>query len=56
MADMIKRHGAEKVLFGTDYPAFSTVDEAGKIMRLDLSDEEKEMIMHKNAEKLLGLS
>lgn len=56
MADMIKRHGADKVLFGTDYPAFSTVDEAEKIMRLDLSDEEKEMIMHKNAEELLGLA
>lgn len=55
MTDMIKKHGADKVLFGTDYPAFSTVGEAEKLLKLDLSEEEKEMIMHKNAEKLLGL-
>lgn len=55
MAEMIKAHGADKVLFGTDYPALSTVDEAKRVMQLDLSDEEKEMIMHKNAEKLLGM-
>ncbi len=55
MADMIHKHGADKVLFGTDYPALSTIDEANRVLALDLTDSEKEMIMHGNAEKLLGI-
>lgn len=55
MADMIHQHGADKVLFGTDYPAVSTADEANRVLALDLTDTEKEMIMHGNAEKLLGI-
>ncbi len=55
MAQMIHAHGADKVLFGTDYPAVSLRAEADRIEALDLTEEEKDMIFYKNAEKLLEL-
>lgn len=55
MTEMIKAHGAHRVLFGTDYPAVSVKEEAEKVMSLDLTDEEKKLIMYKNAEELLGM-
>ena len=55
MVQMIRAHGADKVLFGTDYPAVSLRAEADRIESLDLTEEEKDMIFYKNAEKLLEL-
>jgi predicted TIM-barrel fold metal-dependent hydrolase len=53
---MIRSHGAEKVLFATDYP--STDDPAPQIQWLEnlpLRKEEKEKIFHENARRLLGM-
>ena len=55
MAQMIRAHGADRVLFGSDYPAVSLKKEAEKIEKLSLTEEEKEKIFHLNAEKLLGI-
>lgn len=55
MVDMIHAHGADKVLFGSDYPAISLKREAEKIEALSLTKEEKEMIFYTNAKNLLGL-
>lgn len=55
LASLIKEHGEDRVLFGTDYPAVSLSGEARRIEELDLSEETKEKIFHKNAEKLLGI-
>lgn len=55
LTEMIKAHGADKVLFGTDYPIVSLKDEAERIEALDLTEEEKEAIFYKNAAELLGL-
>lgn len=55
MTEMIRAHGADKVLFGTDYPAVSLKWEAERILNLDLTEEEKEAIMYGNAKKLLKL-
>ena len=55
MVEMIQTHGADKVLFGTDYPAVHLGEEAEKFLSLALTDEEKEKIMYKNAERLLSL-
>ncbi len=52
---IIKDHGTDKILFGTDYPMWSHAKELERFEKLGLSDEECEMILHKNAEKLLGL-
>ena len=54
-ADMIKRHGAEKILFGSDIPWQGQKVALDYLLSLNISDEEKELITHKNAERLLLL-
>lgn len=53
-ADIIRKHGVDKVLFGTDYPMWSHEEELDRFMRLDLTEDEREKILYKNAAKLLG--
>ena len=52
---IIKAQGADKVLFGSDAPWDNPMDEINMINRLPLSDEERELIFYKNAEKLIGV-
>lgn len=52
---MIKKHGADKILFGTDMPWSGQKEYAEIIRGLDLTDEEKDKIFYKNACKLLNI-
>ncbi len=52
---LIDSFGTDKVLFGTDYPMWEAAEELERFNRIPLTVEEREMILHKNAEKLLGL-
>ena len=52
---IILAHGCDKVLWGSDYPARRHVNAVEDIEKLQLRFEEKEMIFHRNAEKLLGI-
>jgi len=51
---MSRRHGTERILFGTDSPWFEQASYVSWIQSLDLTDNEKEQIFYKNAEALLG--
>jgi len=53
MARMIKKHGAQNVLFGTDSPWMRADDEIENIMALELPLEDKEDILYKNSMALL---
>lgn len=53
--DIIKRHGVDKVMFGSDFPVFCTDTYFPLIDALPFTDEEKEMLYHGTAEKLLGV-
>lgn len=53
--ELIRGFGAERVLFGTDYPMWTPAQELEHFLRLPLKEAEKEMILHSNAEKLFGL-
>ena len=55
MRDIIRKHGAERILFGSDCPWESAAKMAEKLLRLGLTDGEREQIMGKNAERLLGI-
>lgn len=52
---MIRKHGAGKVLFATDCPWGNGKNDLKLINKLGLTEEETELILHKNAEKLLGI-
>ena len=52
---IIKNHGADKILLASDCPWHKTTDEIEMIERLDLSDDDKQMIFYKNAKRLLKL-
>lgn len=52
---VIKAHSADKILYGTDFPWSNPVKTLETINRLGLSEEEKEKICHRNAEKLLQI-
>ncbi len=54
-AGIIRRHGAEKVLFGTDWPWQNQRDEIERINALPLTNQQKRDILLKNAASLLGL-
>ena len=53
---MIHRHGAGKILFGTDAPWTSQKESVERIQSLSgLSQEEKQQILYENAAYLLGI-
>ena len=53
--DIVRKHGANRVLFGSDYPWHLPKDEICAVRGLDISEEEKTMILGGNAAQLLGL-
>ena len=50
---LIHNFGADKVLWGTDYPMWNYADELNRFDRLPLSETERRMILGENAMKLL---
>lgn len=52
---IVKKHGADKVLFASDSPWGSQKETLERLEATDLTDEEKRLIKGKNAAKLLGL-
>jgi len=52
--DMIRSHGVDKFMFGSDYPMWRHSDELARFLRLDLSEDEREAILYNNAAKLFG--
>ena len=52
---IIKKHGADRILFASDFPWHQPEKEIALINSLDLSDDDKEKIFYKNAIRLLKL-
>ena len=53
--EIVLKHGADKILFGSDFPWHKSSMEKEFIESLDFSDEDKKKILGENAKKLLGL-
>ncbi|MDR1913090.1 MAG: amidohydrolase family protein [Clostridiales bacterium] len=51
--ELIRVYGAERILFGSDYPMWSPGDELERFNTLDLTDDEKDMILSRNALRIL---
>ncbi|MCH5303496.1 MAG: amidohydrolase family protein [Ruminococcus sp.] len=52
---IIKTHGADKILYASDFPWSDLKSNVSLMNSLDISSEEKELILHKNAEKILNI-
>lgn len=50
---IIRRYGADRVLFGSDFPMWTLGDELARVGALGLTDDERELVLHKNAETLM---
>jgi len=53
---LVRAHGADRVLFGTDGPWTDPRQEVDRLSGSGLADEEIEAILGANAERLLGLA
>ncbi len=51
--ELIRMYGAERVLFGSDFPMSTPKDELETFNELWLTEEERELILYKNAERIL---
>ncbi len=54
-AELIRAHGAERILFASDCPWGDPGTGIEFVRSLPITEEERELIFHKNAERLLGL-
>lgn len=52
---MIKTYGADRLLFGTDFPMWDSTEELERFMNVPLSDDDREKILWKNGAKLLDI-
>ena len=53
--EIIRRYGADRVLFGTDYPMWSYKDEIEYLLSLELDENEIMCILNSNAKKIFGV-
>jgi uncharacterized protein len=53
--DIINTIGAQKVIFGSDYPWGSPKYDVDRFIGLNLADDKKRMILSENSIKLFGL-
>ena len=53
--ELIYAYGPDKVLWGTDYPMWESASEMAYFNKIDLTDEERSMILYDNAAKLLKI-
>ena len=54
-AGLIHEYGAERVMYGTDYPMWDPAVEIERFMKIPLTNGERKMILHDNAERIIGI-
>ena len=56
ISDYINRYGCERLMFGSDFPFGDPASELHRVLRLNLSEEQKESIIGLNVARLLEQS
>ena len=51
---LIEKHGVDRVMFGSDYPLWTTKHAFDGVEQCALTEEEKDLIYYKTAEKVFG--
>ncbi len=52
-AEIVRAHGVDKILFGSDYPAVRHDQAISEVLEMGLSPEDNEKIFYRNAERIL---
>ena len=52
---LIKAYGADRLLFGTDFPMWDSKEELERFMSISLSETDREKILYSNAVSLLKI-
>lgn len=53
--ELIDAYGVDRVLFGTDYPMWDIDTEIERFMKIDLTEEEREKVLSRNAASLFSI-
>lgn len=53
--ELVRLYGAERVLFGSDFPMWNPADEYACFASMGFTDEEMELMTWKNAQRFLGM-
>ena len=53
--EIMRKLGVDRFFFSSDYPMWDHEEELENIMRLGLTEEEREMVLYKNAERVLKI-
>ncbi len=53
--ELIRMYGAERMVYGTDFPMWDGKTELERFMSMNLTDEENELILSRNAKKILKI-
>lgn len=53
--ELIRAYGADRVLFGSDFPMWRPKEELDRFLALPLTEKEQKLILYSNAAKLFGL-
>ena len=53
--EIVRKYGADKVLFGTDFPMWEYERELERFYKMELTAEETEKILYKNAVKVFNI-
>ena len=53
-AELIRKFGADRVMWGTDYPMWNAKEELERFAALPLTERERELILSENARRMLG--
>ena len=56
MRELIRMWGADRVMFGSDYPMWTPRVELNELICCGLTDDELEKVLHLNAERFIGLA
>ena len=54
LEEMVRTIGSNRIIFGTDMPWFDEFQHIGGVLAADISDADKENILYKNIDNLLG--
>ena len=56
MRELIRMWGAERVMYGSDYPMWDPTHELNEMLNCQLTDDELELVLWRNAERFTGVN